>query len=186
MKRRLPFITAAVLVAGLAWSFMYLRALHPFGTAVTDLNDEPLQNVGLLFKGATLIGWADHDRAWQIYARTVEVSRDRRLATFRGVEDSYLMKKGDRVASIAADEVVYNTITRNVSVRGRVDLKVKDGPSLQTKNIFWNAAKSKLACLGGVTATVDGSTFQGEKMMADLEKKEMTMTKVHGVIRISE
>ena len=186
MKRWLPFLTAIVLVAGLAWSFTYLRALHPFGSAVTDLDDEPLQNVGLRFEGATLVGWADHQKAWQIHAKAVEVSRDRRLATFRGVKDSYLMRNGDPVASITADEVVYNMFTRNVSVPGAVQLKVKDGPLLDTRNIFWDSAKSRLACLGGVTATVDGSTFEGEKMVADLDKKEMTITKVRGTIRVPE
>lgn len=186
MKRWLPFITAVVLVAGLVWSFMYLRALHPFGKAVKDLDNEPLQNVGLRFEGATLIGWADHQKAWQIQAKAVEVSRDRRLATFRGVKESYLMQKGERVASIAADEVVYNTITRNVSVPGAVTLRVKNGPALKTKSIFWNSAKSKLACTGGVTAVIDGSILQGDKMVADLEKKELTVTKVRGTIRLPE
>lgn len=186
MKRWLPIVTAIALVAGLAWSFMYLRALHPFGKSVTDLGEEPLQNVGLRFKGATLIGWANHQRAWQIHARTVDVSRDRRLATFRGVKDSYLMLKGDRVASMTANEVVYNTITRNVSVPGAATLSVKDGPDLKTRKIFWNSARSRLACSGGVIVTVDGSTFGGEKMVADLGKKELTVTKVHGTIRLPE
>ena len=186
MRRWFPFLTVVVLVAGLVWSFMYLRALHPFGSAVTDLGDERLQNVGLRFDQATLVGWSDHNRIWQIHAKAVEVSRDRRLATFREVTDSYLMKNGDKVASISANEVVYNTITRNVSLPGAVELRVKDGPVLKTKNIFWNAAISVLACSGGVTADMDGSTFQGETMRVELEKKELTVTKVRGVIRIPE
>ncbi len=186
MRRWLPLVTAAVLVAGLVWSFMYLRALHPFGSAVTDLDDEPLQDIGLRFEGATLVGWSNHDRVWQIHAEGVEVSRDRRRAAFKGVSNSYLMKDGKRVASISTDAVVYNTVTRNVSVPGAVALKVKDGPSLKTKNIYWNAAKSKLVCMGGVTASVGGSTFSGDRMVADLEKKELTISKIRGTIRISE
>lgn len=186
MKRWLPFITGIVLVAGLAWSFLYLRALHPFGSAVTDLDAEPLQNIGLLFKDATLVGWSNHDRIWQIHAKGVEVSRDRRRAVFKSVSNSYLMKGGERVASISADAVVYNMVTHNVSVPGSAELKVKDGPSLKTKSIVWHSARSRLACTGGVTVTVDGNTFHGDRMVADLEKKELTATRVRGVIRIPD
>ncbi len=186
MKRWLPFTTAIVLAAGLVWSFMYLRALHPFGTAVSDLSDKPMQDIGLRFNDATLVGWSDHAKVWQIHARTVEVSKDRRLATFRGISKSYLMQKGEPVASVSANEVVYNTVTRNVSVPGAVQIKVKDGPSLKTKNVIWHSARSRLACQGGVTATVDGSTFHGDKLVADLGRKELTITKVRGTIRIPE
>jgi len=179
-------MTAAVLIAGLVWSFMYLRALHPFGSAVTDLGDERLQNVGLRFDRATLVGWSEHSKVWQIHARAVEVSRDRRLATFRGVTDSYLMNKGDKVASMTADEVVYNTTTRNVSLPGPAELRVKGGPLLRTKSLFWDSARSVLTCLSGVTAEMDSGSFQGDKMVADLGKKELTVTRVRGVIRIPE
>lgn len=186
LKRLVPLLTVVVLVAGLLWSFMYLRALHPFGSAVTDLGDERLQNVGLVFDRATLVGWSNHSKAWQIHAKAVEVSRDRRFATFREVTDSYLMSKGERLASISASEAVYNTTTRNVALPGAVELRVKDGPVLRTKNMFWDAARSRLACSGGVTATMDGSSFQGDSMEANLENKELRVTRVRGVIRIPE
>lgn len=179
-------LTVVIVVAGLLWSFAYLRALHPFGSAVTDLGDERLENVGLVFDRATLIGWSDHSKAWQIHARAVEVSRDRRFATFREVTDSYLMSKGERLASISASKAVYNTLSRDVSLPGDVKLSVKDGPQLTTRNVSWNATRSKLACSGGVTATMDGSSFRGDSMEADLGNKELTVTRVRGVIRIPE
>lgn len=186
MKRWLPYITGLVLVAGIVWSFAYMRALHPFGRAVTDLGDEPLQDVGLVFDGATLVGWSEHHRIWKIHAKTVEVGRDRRRATFRHVTEGSLIKDDKPIVNMKAEKVVYNTITRNAFVPGLAVLAVKDGPSFKTKSIYWNAAASRLACGGGVSAEFDGNTFHGDKMVADLGKKELTISKVYGTIRLPE
>ena len=186
MKRWLPYITGLVLVAGIAWSFAYMRALHPFGRAVTDLGDEHLQDVGLVFEGATLVGWSERQRIWKIQAKTVEVSRDRRRATFRHVTAGSLIKAREPIATMKAGKVVYNTITRNAFVPGAAALAVKDGPSFKTNSIYWKASASRLACGGGVSATFGGSTFHGEKMVADLAKKELTISKVYGTIRLPD
>jgi len=184
LKRWLPWITAAVLAAGLVWAFLYLKALHPFGSVGTDLGDKHLAGVALRFDEAALVGWADGEKVWRIQARTVDVSKDRRRATFRGITRGYLLKKGRRIASISANEVVYDTITHNISVPGTAEVEVEDGPSLKANDIYWNAATSRLECLAEVSATVNGSTVHGERMVADLEKKELKIWKVRGVIRL--
>lgn len=173
-------------MGGLVWSFLCLKALHPFGPAGAELSNDQFAGVGFRFENATLVGWASGEKTWRIQARAVDVSKDRQRATFRRITRGYLLKKGEPVATISASEAIYNTITGNVSVPGTAEVKVKNGPSLKAKSIYWNAAKSRLACLGGVSATIGSSTVQGERMLADLEKKELNISKVQGIIRLEK
>lgn len=166
------------------WTFFYLKDVHPLGSTGTKLKRDHLAGVGIRFKGAKLIGRSQGKKVWALQAGIIDISKDRRLATFRGVTKGSLLQDGKKVAGISASETVYNTLTRNVMTPGYAELKLENGPSFKVHRIYWNAGKSKLLCQGGIDAVLDGSTMHGERMTADLQTKELTISKVTGKIRI--
>lgn len=184
MKRWLPWITGAVTAAGLIWSFFYLKDVHPLGRLGAKLEGNHLAGIAIRLKDATLIGRSDGEKVWTFEAETIEVSRDRRLATFRNVTRGSLLQDGKQIASLAANKVVYNTITRNLAVPGGAEFKVEGGPSFSVRDVLWNARKSALLCKNGVDMELAGSTLHGERMTADLAQKELVITKVKGRIRL--
>ncbi len=186
LRSWLPWVTSGVIVAALIWVFVYLKALHPFGSMEAKLKQDELPGIGLIFKDAQLVGRQNGKKTWAFKAKNIEVSRDRRLVTFHDITNGVLMKNGKVIASLAANKVVYNSITNEISVPGTSELKISGGPRLKVKNIYWNGQKSELVCKGGIRAVFDGSIMEGDRLTANLEKKELTINKVRGKIRIPD
>jgi hypothetical protein len=173
------------IVAGLVWAFFYLKDAHPLGALGSRLGRDELENVSIRFKDARLVGRSEGRTVWSFQARTIDLSRDRRLATFKGVTRGTLLADGRPIASLSAGKVVYNTYTRNVSAPGSAEFQLTDGPSFRVRDVYWNAAKSKLVCRG-VDMELAGSTLHGERMTADLDRKELTIGKVNGTIKLED
>lgn len=186
MKRWLPWVTGAVVLGGLVWSFLYLKDLHPLGPLGSKLDRGTLEGVSIRFKDATLVGRSDGQKVWTFHARTIDLSKDRRHAAFTGVTRGSLMRDGRQIASLSADKAVYSTLTRNVAVPGGAEFKLEEGPSFKVRNVLWDAKKSTLLCREGVEIELAGSTLHGERMTVDLDKKELTIEKVKGEIRLDE
>ena len=184
MRRWIPWITGIVVLGGIAWTFFYLKDVHPLGSRGTKLTSDHLAGVVIRFKGARLIGRSQGKKVWDLHADTIDISKDRRFATFRGVTKGSLLQDGKKVAGISASETVYNTLTRNVVTPGYAELRLVNGPSFKVRDIYWNAEKSKLLCRKGIDAMLEGNTLHGESMTADLNTKELTVHKVTGKIRI--
>ena len=184
MRRWFPWITGIVVLGGIIWTFFALKDMHPLGSRGTKLGRDHLAGVAIRFKDAKLIGRSQGKKVWALQAGTIDISKDRRLATFRGGTKGSLLQDGKQVASISASETVYNTYTRNIMTPGYAELKLENGPSFKVRNVYWNSEKSRLLCQGGIDAVLGGSTMHGERMTADLQAKELTVHKVTGKIRI--
>jgi hypothetical protein len=184
LKRWFPWIAGGVIVAGLVWAFIYLKDVHPLGALGTKLQPDRLSDVAIRFKGAKLVGRSEGRKVWTFEAKTIDLSKDRRLATFKGITQGTLLEDGKRLASLSAGKVIYNTLTRDVSVPGTAEFALVDGPSFTLRGTYWNGRSSRLFSRGGVDARLDGSTFHGERMTADLDRKVLEVQKVSGRIRI--
>lgn len=186
MRRWIPWITAVLAAGVLGCSFLFLKKVHPLGAFALDLGKKNVSTIGISFKDATLVGRSDGKKTWQIKAKTIDISKDRRLATFSGLSQGELIQDDKKVASISADRVVYNTLSRDVSAPGTAELKLVGGPSFKVHRVYWNGRTSRLFCAGGVDAVIGQSTMHGQQLTADLEKKEITATKVNGTISLPE
>lgn len=180
VKRWIPWIIGVVIAGGVAWTFFYLKDLHPLGALEPKFDKDRLAGFSIRFKNAELVGRTGGKKVWVLDARTVELSRDRMTATFSGVDRGYMLKDGERFAALSADRVIYNTINRNVIIPESAQLKLTSGPAFKVRNVLWNGWESKLICQGGVDVEIGGSTVHGEQMTADLRNKELIMKKVSG------
>lgn len=186
MKRWLPWISGAVILAGMVWSFVYLKDIYPIGSHGSKLGRDSLEGISIRFKNATLVGRSEGKKVWTFKARIIDVSKDRRLAIFRDVAKGILLQDGKEIASLSSKKVAYNTITNNVSAPLGAEFVLKGGPTFKVHDVFWSAQKSKLLCQKGIDMELAGSTLHGENMTADLNKKELVIGKVNGKIKLDE
>lgn len=158
--------------------------MHPLGSLAARLDQGGMQDISMRLMGVDLIGKSGGRILWRFKADTIEVSRDRQKAVFRKNIRGSLIDKGKQTASIKADEIIYGVYTHNVLAPGSAQISIENGPSLTARNLYWNGYKSKLVCIGGVDANLAGSALHGERMSVDITKKEILVTKVHGVFRL--
>ena len=173
----------AGVIGGLVWSFMYLKDIHPLGSLASRLGRDKMPGVAIRFEGAQLVGRSGGRPVWLIKAKTIDLSKDRRKATFRGLTNGELLQDGKKIASISAPEVVYNVITQDVAAPSAAKLSITNGPSFTVRKVFWNARTSRLFC-EEVDAKLGANTMHGKRMTADLEKKEINASQVSGTIRL--
>jgi hypothetical protein len=182
----IPWITGILVVAVLGCTFLFLKKVHPLGAFALDLGRDRMEGIGIRFKGATLVGRSDGKKVWQINAKSIDISKDRRFATFTGLTHGLLLRDDKKVASLSADRVVYNILSRDVSTPGTAEMKIVNGPSFKVHKVYWSGRKSRLFCEGGVDAVIGASTMHGDRLTADLERKEIVATKVKGQIRLPD
>lgn len=184
MKRLIPWITGILIVGALGCTFLFFRKVHPLGAFALNLGKDRMEGIGIRFKGATLVGRSGGKKVWEINARSIDISKDRRLATFSGLTHGSLLQNDKKIASISADRVVYNIFSRDVSTPGTAEMKIVNGPSFKVHKVYWNSRKSRLFCEGGVDLVIGANTMHGERLTADLERKEIVATKVKGQIKL--
>ncbi len=185
MKRWISTFTVLIIIAGIIWSFEYLRDMHP-GAYSAKLDQSGMENISMRFKGIRLIGKSQGKKLWVFTADSIDISRDRQNALFSGRINGSILKNEEPAVGISASELLYGIYTRNIRIPGDAVIKVTDGPTLNAKDISWDNANSKLMCSGGINASIAGSTLHGKTMTADLNAKTILITKVKGVIRIPE
>ena len=186
MKRWISWITGVAIVGGVIWTFFYLKDMNPLGPLGSKLERKSSEEVAISFTDSKLIGWSNGKKAWAFQAGAIEVSKNRRFATLTGLKKGSLVKDDKPIASLSAKKVIYDIFTRDLTVPGGAEFKLKDGPSFKVRDASWDARESRLTCEKGVDAELAGSTLHGKRLIADLSKKELTIEKVSGVMKIEE
>lgn len=184
MRKWIPLIAAIVILGGIVWSFRYLRDIHPFGSLAPRLDRGGMANIAMRFRGVRLIGKSNGEKIWAFSAGSIDVGRDRQKAVFKDKISGTVLFKGKPAAWIKSSEIVYGIYTHDILIPGSAEIRMKDGPTLKVKDVYWNGYRSKMVCKGGVDASIAGSTLHGERLTADLDKKEIGISKVRGLIRL--
>lgn len=185
MKRWIGFATGIIIIGSLAWVFLFLKDWHPSGALGVRLGDGRSRDFAIRFKDTRLVGWANGKRIWMLDAGDINISRDRRLATFTGIAKGTLLMDGKPAANLYAGKVFYNMSTGNVMVPDGARLSVRGGPTLWVKNVLWDNEKSSLLCKQGVSGRLAGGKFYAERAEADIAGKEIRASKVTGNITLS-
>lgn len=186
MKRWIPWITGLIIIGGTAWSFLYLRDMHPFGSLAPKLDKSGMDSIAMRFKGVHLIGKSNGKKTWSFKAGTIDVSKNRQMAVFNKSIKGSMIQNDKKVISLSSEKVVYNLYTQSVNVPGKTKLQIEDGPQITAGNLHWNAHDSKITCKKGISAAIAGSTLHGESLEADLRNKEVKIAKIKGQILLNE
>jgi hypothetical protein len=180
MRRWIGLATGIVVLGTLAWVLYG----HPFGSLGVRLNDARSQDFAIRFKKARLFGWSGGKRIWSLEAGDINISKDRRLATFSGAARGTVLMDGKPAASLSARKVFYNMSTGNILIPDGARLTVKKGPTLKVKSVLWDGGKSVLLCKQGVSGSLAGGKFHAERVEADIANKEVRSSKVTGSITL--
>jgi len=146
------------------------------------IGEDTMPALSIAFKDTKLVGWSKSKQVWRFKAGQVLVDKSRVRVTFQGGIDGELLKDNKSIAKIRAGKVIYNVFSNDVYVPDAARFEIDKGPSVQARNLYWNARAMQLASGQGVDATLDVGKVHGESLKLDLAKKEITLNKVNGTI----
>ncbi|MHB0913555.1 MAG: hypothetical protein ACYC2Y_08940 [Armatimonadota bacterium] len=173
------------LLAVLAGFAVLITYLHPLGRQGPKLPEREA-GFAVRFEDAKLVGWSKGKRTWVFNADSVELARDRRTVLFSGVRGGAMLRNGKKAASISTRKLFYDTFSRDVTAPGKVLLKLAEGPTFSAGRLQWNEQASTVVVEGGVDVGLPFGSVHGKDAVADLSKKELTMRKVSGTLKIEE
>jgi hypothetical protein len=171
---------------GLLWASSYLKTLDPLNALRAHLGADAMPQLVIRFKDAKLVGWSRGKMTWRFNSDRVNVNKDRTRASFEGGIIGEMFKDGRSIARIKSEKIVYNILTNDLSVPDLAEFTLDKGPFVKARKVYWNAGRSTLTCQAGVDAVLNPGTVHGEKLFLDLAKKEITITKVNGTIKLEE
>jgi len=175
VKRMIPYITVIMVVCALVWAFKYVIGVSPL-----SVQGRKPADFSIKFLDSTLVGWSNGKKAWTFHARTVQVSRDRVHVSFDGIAGGKLFENGRQLASLKAAKLDYDIVSGNVIMPKGAELAIVNGPVFDVKDVHWDSKSSRLYCKQGVDAVVNGNSFHGDRLTADIAKKEIYVEKVNG------
>ncbi len=123
------------------------------------------QQIGLEADDVQVVGHSAGAVRWRMAAKTVTLSRDRRMISVQGIRRGALYGTNNRPSvSLTADAAQYTTPFGMVGISGlgslRMDGNVKASvlsaahPSIQTQSLVWDASSNALSCPLPVTAVL--------------------------------
>ncbi len=124
------------------------------------------------FENITLTGWHKGEKQWEIKARFVEVSKDKRITNFKQITEGIFFQEGKPVLYFQADEAKYNSGTLDLEIKGKIKLSSlpeaeKKGVVLTTEELCWLAKERRLVSKGKVKLTSANNTLEGDYLIAD-------------------
>lgn len=107
------------------------------------------------------------DLRWQLDADQAEVFNDEKKTQMRYVKVTVFQK--DRVWVVTGDEGEMHNETRDVTVRGHVNVTSDDGLRLTSDDLHWKADAKRLWTDGPVTVTRGDTTITGRGFVTEIE-----------------
>ena len=152
----------AAFVAVSAWSLRYFGRYQPFA----DLSNGQMNAFnapGLEVSDAVVTGRQDGKRRWQVAARQITVSRDRRTVTVNGITDARLFDAQERpLLSAQAGQASYETplfgliagASSILHLAGGIHARAlrPAGLTLQTDGLLCNLTLNQVSTVGPVSA----------------------------------
>lgn len=183
-RKYIYWAASVLLIAGIVASFYYMKEEHPLGSLGTGLEEGSAPDLAISLRNTKLVGRSQCSEIWRFEAQRIDLSRDRRVATFSDISRGVLLQDGREIALLSAGRAVYDTLTQDVNVPGSAEISIRNGPVFKAHNIRWSAGDSRIICQEGIKATFNGSTLLGDSLVADLNHKEIVITNVRGRIRL--
>ena len=122
------------------------------------------------------------DLRWQIDAEQAEVFNREKRTLMRRVKVTMFQK--DRVWVATGDEGEMQNETRDVTLRGNVEITSDDGLRFTSEDLHWKADAKRLWTEGPVTLVRGQTTITGRSFETEMETEQASILgRVHVVIR---
>lgn len=166
--QRIGWICAILLLLGIGLGLWWVHRRGP------DLSGAiPKGQPGMMMMGTSLVGRENGERAWEVRAKTIWLSKDNRIAVIRDIEEAIIEVEGERVVFKAA----WARLDRNMmkmTVRGGITGRIDDG-EFQTEGIFVDLLKQRLTSTGQVLFQSNNTHISARRLEADLKADIVTL-----------
>lgn len=109
----------------------------------------------------------------QVRAEVVEVSSDLQLARFKGITEAILFEQGRPALRIKGDEILFNRRTRELLLRGPVEVTSAQGEHLAAPEARWVQTAQRLILPAGVRLELNGGEVRAAELVADAGMKTL-------------
>ena len=189
---RIVLVCVGILFAALALvSLRYFSKYQPL-TALTGGLTGPGPQIALEADDVQVVGRSAGKVRWRMAARTVTLSRDRRVLTVRQIRRGALYAADGRPSVLlTAQQASYTTPFGLLGLSGvgalrvsgsvRAQVQSPEHPSLRTEQIVWDSVSNQLSCPTSVTATLPKLTVTAGNAAYDSPPG----TPAHGVMHLN-
>jgi lipopolysaccharide export system protein LptC len=170
---KLLSIVSALLLIGGAWLFWvsFHQGLPEQSTGEPG-DESPLQ---LEFKGTSITGYEGTRKLWEVSADKVEVAQSSPITSAQGhIKATLFDEKGKAFASITADFIRLNSVSKNLEVGGGVIVRTNTGLAVATDLARWMHSERKLYCPKSVVANTATIRVTAPRLTLDSEKERIT------------
>jgi len=180
VRRFLFWAIPAVLVAGLAWTFLPHGETPPSGSPPPSSTQAAAlpENPGAparkpLFKPYAQIHQGDLEgtddsggRRWRIVADDVVVVQNKQVALLRNVQATFYEKDGSTI-TITGDRGQYDTRTREVEISGNVHGTSSTGRELFADRLHWAPGPGTITGSGHVRLVQEHTVMYADRMVSN-------------------
>lgn len=114
------------------------------------------------YDGNTISEEQDGRKIWDLTAEHIDVDINTQDANMENIDGHFYQDDG-RVVTIHADKGSYTHESRDIDLTGNIDITTSDGAELNSDELKWIAADSKLSAIGNAKATKDTMSASGDQ-----------------------
>lgn len=147
---------AGVLIAFVRW----------LGGLEGSLLNPVVPEVAVRLRHAAVILRAKGQPEAEVRARTVEVSRDLRTATFTEIERVLIYFRGKPFLRLDARRVVFDQVSHDLTLEGVSAVSTR-GERLRADSAAWDQQTGRITLAGNVAIAVDNAVLRGARVVVD-------------------
>ena len=159
MSKRNKFLAGLGVLAFVAL-VVWAVSTVPDVEKIVDKTDETRV---MTYDDNTLSEEKDGRKIWELKAEHMVVNVDTQEVTLEKITGHFYAEDG-RVVNVTADGGSYDNGTKDIAIKGNVDITTSDGAKLTSDELRWAAKEARLAAIGNATATKDDMKAVGEKI----------------------
>ncbi|MCL5104022.1 MAG: LPS export ABC transporter periplasmic protein LptC [Armatimonadetes bacterium] len=182
--RRSLYLGLVIAAAVLLVSIVAFKRYLPYANINFNLRQPP--PVVLAMEDAYLVGLGHNGKLWSTKARSVEIAQNRSTTILTGIHDGKIFDKDKIALRVKAGHAVYDTYSRNLDLSEGILVEGTDRQRITGAGASWNSATSTLRSIGRVSFETASSKVTTDRLLMDLNKKELEMWDIHMSFNLNE
>lgn len=182
VRKRWPLMFIFLLAACMAVSLFVFRHRLPYTTH--PLGPPQLPSVLMRIQDARIVALSKGTKLWSLYAKTAEVSRDRRVISLMGIRRGIVYHGRTPVLNVDAGMVRYDTFSGDLIVSHGACACSHEGQVISTQGFRWNTSSMVLVTTGPVHFRSSLGSATARTLMLDLRTRELKLVDVFGRINV--
>ena len=142
--------------------------------------------VVLAMENVHLVGLSKTKKLWTANAKKVEIGRNKSITTVTDITDGEIFDQEEVALRVQAGRARYNSRGSILEMSDGILVTGNEGQRVSATSAVWDAARSKLESKGNVALEISGVKASTDKLLVDLETKEVSMWNVRMAFDVKE